>query len=233
MTPTISIIHPSRNRAHMAGETARKWLSKATDSSRIEYWMSCDTDDVQLEQYRAFVGQLGLQAKYSVNRSAIEAINKVAPMTKGNILMVVSDDFDCFPDWDGYLINHLHDQKDYLVKTSDGYMSNTWLITLPIMDRAYYNRFGYIYYPEYQHLFCDTEMTCVGNMLGKVIDIQHPSAVFQHNHYSIQRMQKDAINEKNDATWNQGKELFLSRHSRNFDLLQEDIKMTYPREMFV
>lgn len=233
MTPAISIIHPSRGRASMAYETAGKWLNNANNRANIEYWFSCDTDDSQMQQYIDFVSQLGVQAKYSVNRSAIQAINRVAAMVKGNILIVVSDDFDCFPDWDKYLLDNLEGKTDYLVKTSDGYMDNNWLITLPIMDRAYYNRFGYIYQPDYLHLFSDTEMTCVGNMLGKVVDLQNPNAVFQHNHYTINKMAKDAINEKNDATWTQGKELFLSRYDIDFGIAPSDVLMRYPKQMFL
>lgn len=233
MIPAISIIHPSRGRAEMAFNTAKKWLELADNKSQIEYWFSCDSDDAQMQQYIHFVSQLGVQAKYSVNRSAIQAINRVAEMVKGNLLIVVSDDFDCFQGWDSFLLNNLAGKTDYLVKTSDGYMNNNWLITLPIMDRAYYNRFGYIYQPDYLHLFSDTEMTCVGNMLGKVIDLQNPNAVFQHNHYTINKMAKDAINEKNDATWTQGKELFLSRMADDFGLAEKDILIRYPMAMFV
>lgn len=230
---SISIIHPSRGRVQMATETARKWLNNAKHREQIEYWFSCDSDDPQMQQYNDAVIQMGVRATFGVNGTAITAINKVVGYTTGNILIVVSDDFDCFYGWDDFLLCSLHGKNDYIVKTSDGYMNNNWLITLPIMDRTYYNRFGYIYFPDYKHMFCDTEMTCVGNMLGRVIDLQNPSAVFQHNHYSIQRMAKDAINEKNDATWHQGKELFLERHANNFDLPQDKIVMTYPKEMFV
>ena len=233
MTPSISIIHPSRSRANMAMQTAQKWLDNCKHREQVEYWFACDSDDPQQSEYFGFINAMGLRANFAPNGSAINAINKVAPLTIGNLLIVVSDDFDCFYGWDDFLLNSLNGKQDYVVKTSDGYMTNNWLITLPIMDRAYYNRFGYIYFPDYKHLFCDTEMTCVGNMLGKVIDLQNPSAVFQHNHYTINRSSKDAINEKNDATWNQGKELFLARHANNFGLSDDQVTMTYPREMFL
>lgn len=233
MDISISIIHPSRGRYEMATATAQKWLGNAKHGSQIEYWFACDSDDPQHSMYQNSIMALGLRGNYSPNKSAIEAINRVTPLTKGNLIVVVSDDFDCFYGWDDFLLNSLAGCKDYLVKTKDGYMNNNWLITLPIMDRAYYNRFGYVYHPEYKHMFCDTEMTCVGNMLGKVIDLQNDTAIFQHNHYSIGRMNKDEINVKNDSTWNQGKELFLSRHAILFGLKPDDITMTYPREMFL
>jgi len=233
MDISISIIHPSRGRCAMATQTAQKWMQNTKHTNQIEYWFACDSDDTQFDMYQNSIQTMGLRANFSRNKSAIDAINRVAPLTKGNLIVVVSDDFDTFYGWDDFLLNSLSGKKDYLVKTSDGYMNNNWLITLPIMDRFYYNRFGYIYHPEYKHMFCDTEMTCVGNMLGKVVDLQNPSAIFQHNHYSIGKMNKDEINVKNDSTWNQGKELFLSRHDMNFGLKPEEVIMTYPKEMFL
>jgi hypothetical protein len=112
-------------------------------------------------------------------------------------------------------------------------MNSNWLITLPIMDRAYYNRFGYIYHPDYKHMWSDTEMTTVGHMLGKIVDLQNSNAVFKHRHYTINEMQKDAVNEKNDATWNQGKSLFLERFDRDFDLRAEQIVLRFPKEKFL
>jgi hypothetical protein len=180
-----------------------------------------------------FSHEYDTKIKYNNNWSAMEAINVVAPQSIGNLIVVVSDDFDCFEGWDEYLLSHLQGDSDYIVKTSDGYMNSDWLITLPIMDRAYYNRFGYVYHPEYKHMWSDTEMTTVGHMLGKIIDLQNSNAVFKHRHYSINEMHKDAVNEKNDATWNQGKSLFLERFDRDFDLPAEQIVVRFPKEKFL
>lgn len=231
---TISIIHPSRQRPDMAFKTKSNWMSRATHRSEIEYVLSIDNDDPEYHNYNwMFRHQYDTRIEYNNNESAIQAINCVVAKTTGNIIVVVSDDFDCFDGWDEYLINHLSGFDDYLVKTSDGYMSNDWLITLPIMDRKYYNRFGYIYHPDYKHMFSDTEMTTVGHMLGNVLDLQNANAVFKHNHYTIQGMEKDAVNIKNDATWNQGKALFLERFDRNFDLPNDQIVQFFPREKFL
>lgn len=231
---TITIIHPSRSRPTMAMETKNKWMSNALRPSEIEYILSVDNDDPQLQDYNtAFKYSGDVRMRYNNNNSAMQAINVVAPISSGNLIVVVSDDFDCFEGWDEYLLSHLQGDTDYIVKTSDGYMNSDWLITLPIMDRAYYNRFGYVYHPDYKHMWSDTEMTTVGHMLGKIVDLQNSNAVFKHRHYSINEMQKDAVNEKNDATWNQGKSLFLERFDRDFDLPAEQIVLRFPKEKFL
>jgi hypothetical protein len=70
-------------------------------------------------------------------------------------------------------------------------------------------------------------------MLGKIVDLQNSNAVFKHKHYTINEMEKDAVNEKNDATWNQGKSLFLERFDRDFDLKPEEIVKRFPKEKFI
>ena len=136
MDISISIIHPSRGRCAMATQTAQKWMQNTKHTNQIEYWFACDSNDTQFDMYQNSIQTMGLRANFSRNKSAIDAINRVAPRTKGNLIVVVSDDFDTFYGWDDFLLNSLSGKKDYLVKTSDGYMNNNWLITLPIMDRA-------------------------------------------------------------------------------------------------
>lgn len=234
-TTKISIIHPSRQRPQMALEAINNWLNKASKNKcSIEYRLSLDNNDPKVQEYNTLLkGRTDVIIDYHDNRSAIDAINNSAKLSDGEIIVVVSDDFDCFDGWDNFLVESLEGKKDYLVKTSDGYMDNNWLVTLPIMDRVYYNRFGYVYYTEYAHLWCDTEMTTVGNMLGKVIDLQHQYFIFQHKHYSINLSQRDSISEKNDGTWNQGKTLFHNRLDNDFGLNVNEIVHRYPKSKFL
>lgn len=205
----------------MAFEVANKWTKNAQND--LQYIISIDSTDPQLKRYQDLFNQFVLfsldddtELLISDNKSAIEAVNVGAKKAKNELLIVVSDDFDCFPNWDIWLTDMLKDKEDFIVKTYDGIQKT--LITLPIMDRKYYNRFGYIYYPEYQHMFCDTEMTDVGHLLNKVIDLNDPNHPFLHKHYTAGFMQKDETNEKNDSTWNQGEALYNARKEFNFGL---------------
>lgn len=203
MERKISIIHPSRSRPAQAMAVRDKWIRNA--DNELEYVFSLDLDDPMRRQYK---GNILLNN----NTSAIAAINYAAYFSTGDLLIVVSDDFDCLPHWDTMLLKALEGKEDFIVKTPDGIQKT--LITLPIMDRKYYERFGYIYYPEYKHMFCDQEMTAVGHLMGKVIDVP---VLFEHKHYSVKGgLRKDKISEKNDRTWNQGKKLFHDRLAFNF-----------------
>lgn len=215
----ISIIHPSRNRPSQAAATISKWLLNADDKSQIEYILSVDTDDKDLRKYKEIAKVHGLRLLTNNNKTAIAAINYGAYYSTGNIIIVVSDDFDSPKGWDTSLLKETEEKEDFIVKTPDGIQKT--LITLPIMDRIYYNRFGYIYFPKYNHMFCDQEMTTVGHYLGKVIDIP---VLFEHQHYSTGQFKKDKISQKNDKTWSQGKKLFHDRLKTNFGIENPLIK---------
>lgn len=204
----ISIIHPSRGRAEMALTTKGNWLRKAELPGNIEYILSCDNDDPCYTQYHYYYNCL-----WNDNKSAIEAINNAAKVCTGDLIIVVSDDFDCPNYWDTLLLNNIDSRSDFLVKTLDGIQKT--LITLPIMDRVYYNRFGYVYHPDYLHMESDVEMTAVGMMLGRVINVP---LLFEHRHYSTGKSKKDMISVKNDSTYKQGKEVITRRLLDNFGI---------------
>lgn len=218
----ISIIHPSRGRQEMALSTAKKWVGNSYNPNDIEYLLSVDYDDSSVVDYIHNFSYTGVKFVTGHNSSAIEAINKAAGVSSGDLIVVVSDDFDCPEGWDTLLIEALQGKSDFIVKTIDGIQKT--LITLPIMDRAYYNRFGYVYHPSYQHMHSDEEMTMVGFMLGKTITLP---IEFKHNHYSIGAMQKDAINKKNDKTYPQGFANLNQRKKINFGLNNDEIVNDY------
>lgn len=233
----ISIIHPSRGRAAIAKQVYDNWMGKADKPENIEYIVSMDWTDNSWANYvdlffgegqSKYIPQPGRQILFDNNVSmfidhnntAIEAINNVAKEATGDLLIVVSDDFDCPEHWDTELLKYLKGKSDFVVKTYDGLQP--WIITLPIMDRVYYERFGYVYNPGYKHMFCDTEMTAVGDLLGKTILVP---MLFQHKHYSQPGgIKKDAVSVKNDNTWGQGERLYIDRIKRNFDLPESEVK---------
>lgn len=216
----ISIIHPSRNRPELAMRTAMKWWVNSLGAN-IEYLLSVDEDDSMLPKYAAITEHNPhMVLVVGKNNTAIEAINNAALVSTGDLLIVVSDDFDCPARWDVDLLEYLKGKKDFVVKTWDGLQP--WIMTLPIMDRVYYERFGYIYYPGYKHMFCDTEMTHVGDLLDRTVIVP---MTFPHKHYSqAGGIKKDNVSEKNDSTWTQGEKLYLERLSRNFDLPKSEVK---------
>jgi hypothetical protein len=101
---------------------------------------------------------------YGNSKSKIEACNANLENEKADVLMLASDDMwpqvkgynkiildgmtQCFPDGDG------------AIKFDDGLRKDI-LMTLTVMGWKLYERFGYIYHPDYTSLYCDTEQTAV------------------------------------------------------------------------
>lgn len=209
----ISVIYPSRGRPEMAKKTALKWISRSVYP--FEYIISIDQSDIRKSEYDSMPGDKLLCFP---NKNAVQAINVAAKRCKGDIIVVISDDFDCPERWDELLVKEVEGKKDWILKTQDGIQN--WMITLPIMDRAYYERFGYVYHPDYEHMFCDTHMTCVADLLGRKLT---SSLLFKHNHYKLLRMPADETSKKADETWNSGEETILNFARNNFGLSEDQI----------
>lgn len=208
----FTIIHPSRSRAIKSYNSVCNWMRHYSGRiENLELIVSLDEDDPQLTMY--LERYLSSDVIVNKNKSCVEAINKAAQKATGQILIVASDDTDMTPSWNKDIMEVIEGKIDWILKTQDGIQP--WLITMPVLDRAYYNRFGYIYHPDYLHMFCDTELTCVADITGRKIT---SNLLFPHKHYSVTKEQPDAINKKADATWAQGEKLFLERYKRNFDL---------------
>lgn len=216
----ISIIHPTRGRKEQALSTVTKWLRYADNPWDIEYLISIDNSDtdswmrtVRVVPHIDSNCTIDIKIIKNNNRSAIDAINFAALRASNNILIVVSDDTDCPEHWDTLLLNTLEGKSDFCAKVDDGLQPT--LVTMPIMDRVYYERYGYVYYPDFEHMFCDQELTAVAIMTGKYIKL---SLTFSHLHYSSGQNEYDAIYAKNNATWAQGETLFNERLKTNFGI---------------
>lgn len=217
----ISLIHPSRSRPYQAYLTAQKWIEKA--GCDIEYILSIDEDEPVETRLKYSIGVMHrANCKFIVNpnRSAVDAINNAAKIATGDILVQMADDFDCPDNWVELIEMETRGRHDFVLRVEDGIQS--WLCTLPILDRAYYNRFGYIYHPDYRHMFVDTDFTHVAFGLGRVI---RSNLLFRHLHYSVKGLGvlPDEINHRADRTTTEGRNTYLNRFSRGFDIPGFDV----------
>lgn len=213
----ISIILPSRQRPDKALQMAREWSLKSAGLP-FEFIISLDNDDPLLGQYAPLANYGEVIVNY--NENAVQAINSAALIASGDILMVASDDFSCQDNWVRRIEKACHGKRDFVLKTYDGIQ--LWLVTLPILDRIYYERFGYIYHPSYQHMYCDTEFSHVSDLLHR---LQFRNDIlFPHNHHSIQKVKKmDEVTLKAESTVQSGLTNYLKRCRKRFDLPIADL----------
>lgn len=206
----ISIIHPSRSRPAQAFEAFKRWTSLIGEP--YEYILSLDIDDDTKFDYFNLFQSTGALITVNTNRSAVDAINRGAEWSKGDILIQISEDFYCFENWGKTVLQAVEGKEDFLLKTDDG--TQGWIVTLPIMDRKFYEANGYFYHPGYLHMFVDSDLTHMADIQKKLI-IRN-DILFEHRHYQTKKTPKDALNEKADKTWTQGQNLYFQRLKEAF-----------------
>jgi len=147
--------------------------------------VSIDSDDEVTKQSK----ELELMEKDNrvtviegVSKNKVQAINRDVPKSGWDILVNLSDDqVFIVKDFDAQIIKDFNGNLDQFIHYPDGHV-NELLPTMSIMGREYYNRFGYIYHPDYASLWCDNEAMDVAIELGKykysnvqIFDHLHPA----------------------------------------------------------
>ena len=223
----FTLVHPSRGRPMQAGKCIRQWLRNASGHNDIEYVLSLDIDDAS--NYVGVVNDLrdvDCKVCIGVNRSVVDALNVGAKEATGDVLIYLSDDFECPVDWDldieeavgrdRFLGIYPMDGKQWVLRVHDGNQDKT--CTISIMSRSYYKALGYMYYPEYFSVYVDNDFTEEAEARGVLIDGMH--LVFNHNHYLFGGLPYDATYEKenNPSAYKQGEALLERRRKEKFGL---------------
>ena len=190
-----------------------------------------DLDDpAGVEAYAEVVNFPNVIVKWGYSKSKIHAINR---------------DLDDLPDYD-IICNHSDDMVlgtpidtiagriflghfdeilrqymrlllkfDGVLHLPDGQIKNE-LCTYSIMGRTYFDRFGYVYHPDYTSLWCDNEFMDVAQKLGKWAYL--PIQMIEHKHPAWGKAEKDAQYIEQGALYWQDKEVYERRKGLNFGL---------------
>ena len=212
----ISVVHPSKGRPQRARKSYDVLKSRAT--APFEYIISLHDDDPKLDQYLELFK--GVKMNVGSARSLCDNAQKGLKDAHGYILMIFSDDFEAMPPgWD-QSINRVTKGKEFFnLKVYDGI--HKWICTIPIVDRKLYEFLGHIYNPEYRHMFADTELSAIGDLLQ--VTLYHNEIKFQHNQFTLKN-NPDEINHFNNSFWERDQKVYLERYQRNFDIPKEMIK---------
>lgn len=228
----ITLIAASRERSVRMSHTILKWFTESANSQDLEFIISIDLTDPMIDRYRRsfkhLITQYGINIKLIINdnKNTVQAINAAKPHITGDVIFIISDDTDCFNGWDSAILNVI-DRDYYIIKTSDGVGKD--LITMPIFSRKYLDSKTYIYYPEYEHMFCDTDLTCVAHLEGCIIDAT--DLKFEHLHYTKGHHEKDHLDIKNQHTFYKGMETFKTRMYVNFNISKDKEKGEIPKNI--
>lgn len=172
--------------------------------------------------------------KVIVNKAAKTCVagwNAAAAATTGKVIIAVADDFLPPQNWDELLLSiEPRDwiDKEHVIKVEDGYVHN--IFVLSILTRKRYERFGYVFYPKYLSLFCDTEFGEVATRDGVVIEANH--LLFEHLHPDCFKRQRDGadMTHASKERWNAGEMLFNFRRGQGFPVDDGPLAEKYAKE---
>jgi hypothetical protein len=135
---------PSRSRPRLFFETLAKWYADET----ARFLVTLDEDDHSLPDYLRGLGVPRVKVRVGTCKSKVEAVNDGLAEEDFTFLVVASDDMTpCRHDYAAYLRRVLFDRfpdGDGVLHVNDGRTGRD-LNTVPILGRAYFDRFGYVY----------------------------------------------------------------------------------------
>jgi len=217
----LLIKFPSRNRPEKFKKVLSKYIDNLSGNHDVRFVITMDTDDdtMNTEDIRSFLESenADIVYHYGNSKTKIEACNANLEDESADVLMLVSDDmipqmmnydeviFDAFsqtfPNFDG------------AVKFHDGLRQDA-LMTLAVIGWKIYEKWGYIYHPDYTSVYCDNEQTQVLMSVGKLA--VSPVCIAKHE-WTPQPFDDLHARNENAEMYQKDSEVFNRRSKLNFE----------------
>jgi len=216
----LLIKFPTRNRPNKFFKALDTYVNYLDDPT-TQIIVSCDNNDPTMTE--AYVKEVveqynNVKMCYGDSKTKIEAVNADLKDVEFDILLLASDDM--IPKVKGYDTIIKNKMKEHYPDTdgvlwfNDGHKGNE-LNTLCILGKKYYDRFGYIYHPDYVSVWCDNEFMDVSKLLGK--QTYFDEVIIEHQHPDWGYGQQDVIHSINQRYEAQDKQLYTTRKLNNFN----------------
>ena len=172
----------TRNRPQKMAEAINTIIDLSTGKN-YTIGLTIDDDDsntLNSQQLANILQSDQIKINHGLSSSKVHAINRGMAGWSGDIVVNMSDDMRFNKQgFDADIIKAFQVESDQFIHFPDGRV-NKVLPTMSIMGRSYYERFNFIYHPDYYSLWCDNEAMDVAQQLGryKYIDLQ----IFSHEH---------------------------------------------------
>lgn len=219
----LLIKFPTRNRKNKFFKVLKQYQNLCEDIDNTEFLISLDNDDESMspnEVNDIFNTFKNIKVIYGNSNSKIHAVNRdIELVNNWDIVLLASDDMN--PKVKGYdniirnKMKEFYPDTDGILWFNDGHKGKE-LNTLSILGKKYYDRFGYIYHPEYKSVWCDNEFMTVGNILGK--QTYFDEVIIEHEHPDWGYGNRDAIHHINFKNESHDRTLFMNRKENNFYL---------------
>lgn len=218
-TPTFSICHATARVPDGWRASHKEWMANADEPDKLEYVLSVHVDDCPKDWWPKKVVK---PVAYIGLHNSVHGWNVAAQAAEGQILILNADDFFPPPHWDTQLLRYTYrgvntpNMGAFVIHVSTGSPRDSNLISLGILSRPLYNRWGYALYPAYESMYSDDDMTEHAYQDGLVIDAR--DLVFEHRHHSLGKSVEDDVYRKQSRpeAYAIGKEILKLRRLDNF-----------------
>lgn len=228
--PAFSIIHTSA-RPNEWRKVYDAWICAAANHETVEYVLCYDprwnfTGTAFAELMAWETSREGNKLVRNTGRRCyVDGVNLAAAASTGDVLIVNADDQYPCERWDDAL-GAIFDEgiegrsigDDFVIEVSTNTPAehNRGIIVMPILSRERYERFGWVFYPEYESMMADNDFAAMAKRDGVVIDARH--LVFPHKHWINQQRERDAQDDAQNRqeAYALGSRLFNARKAINF-----------------
>lgn len=202
----FSLLHPSA-RPEKWREIYDEWLSLADEPNQVQYVLVGD----QRWGFDKYNPGLSLRDQdhylnlFPNRRCYVEAVNLAARYSQGRTIIVTADDQHPCQGWDTALNRVIRDWKvdngfkevildvqqgrlsqelEYLIRVSTGTPDEVKrnITVMPVVSRSRYHRLGYIFYPGYESMYADNDLSEHAQLDGVMIEAGDVLPEFPHRH---------------------------------------------------
>lgn len=217
--PDFSLLHATRGRSAAALEMRQLWLDRASRLHPIQYIFSCDEDDPDPIKHAGL--PVGTKLIVGKNRGNVDAYNRAAYASNGDILVQVHDDLVPPWNWDREIKARIGDWAEPAVlHVSDGVdpsvnAGKPDLLTVLIGTRPWFERAGYFWHPSFVSIGCDDHMTALAKKEGVVVEAT--DLVFEH-HWGGSDRDETQRHSYRPANWEVGRLALKAQEERGLPL---------------
>jgi len=219
----LLIKFPSRERPQKFRDCLANILDTVQNIENVMIVATLDNNDSTMEWAKT-LDKPYLKVMFGESSNKIHAVNRDMSKIsfKWDYCLVMSDDMKFIKKgWDSIIdhyFNMLSDgfDKELILHFPTDKLHGDRIITMPIFNRKWFERFGYIYHPSYLSLFCDDEQTMVSKITGSYRKLSEQIAVHLHPIYTGEKL--DPLLEKTQSFNDQDHKNYELRKSINFGL---------------
>lgn len=186
MQPQFSICHATARLPSGWRASRNAWVEGSAYPHDVEYILSMhERDRGKLD----VLDQLKVIQVYQHNRyCSVDNWNAAAAASTGQVIVLNADDFFPPRNWDLLLMESickagLNLDDEFVVHVSTGSPRDAELISLGILSRKVYRRWGYALWPEYESMNSDDDFTERAKQEGIVVEARN--LMFEHAHPSL------------------------------------------------